>query len=123
MTFKAYGTFIKKDGFIYHTDIYLQFGESENIIGACVLCNPGSSYFMDKNEEEKLVGHVGESKYEKNKWLTFINSNNIIHIGVEGKKPPHYYHPLPRINEKREWYREAINKQFNDLLEVESSHA
>lgn len=55
MDFKVYGKFVKKGDFIYRTDTYMQFGESEDIIGACVLCNPGASSFKDKSEEEKFM--------------------------------------------------------------------
>lgn len=54
MEAKVYGTFIKKDSHIYRTDTYMQFGESDDIIGACVLCNPGSSTLKDKNLQRKL---------------------------------------------------------------------
>ncbi|MEJ6949380.1 hypothetical protein [Natronospora cellulosivora (SeqCode)] len=54
MEAKVYGTFIKKDGYIYRTDTYMQFGESDDIIGACVLCNPGSSTLKGKKLQRKL---------------------------------------------------------------------
>ena len=61
---KAYGKFVKKDGFIYRTNTYLQFGESDRVIGACILCNPGSSSLLDKKKEEELLNYQGESQYE-----------------------------------------------------------
>lgn len=64
MGIKAYGKFIKKDGFIYRTHTHLQFGESDNIIGACVLCNPGSSSPIDKKQESNLLIYKGENQYE-----------------------------------------------------------
>lgn len=213
MGFKVYGKFIKKDSFIYRTDTYMQFGESEDIIGACVLCNPGASSFKDKSEEEKLQRYAGEREYEgegelkpdatmkqigeilknayddklegkfmifntftirnsnmseakkllkdsavdkellfidynrykdkyseipyilvgwgcedyknlkneKNKWLSFIKEKNITYIGIQAKKPPHYYHPLPHIKEKQEEYKRNIYEQYIDLLGLESS--
>ncbi|WP_163195346.1 AAA family ATPase [Clostridium thermarum] len=36
-----YGTFVKYGMRIYRAATYLQWGNSENIIGACVMCNPG----------------------------------------------------------------------------------
>ncbi|WP_139903447.1 hypothetical protein [Clostridium thermarum] len=36
-----YGTFVKYGMGIYRPATYLQWGNSENIIGACVMCNPG----------------------------------------------------------------------------------
>lgn len=37
----AYGTFVKYGTGIYRSATYIQWGNSENLIGACVLCNPG----------------------------------------------------------------------------------
>lgn len=59
------GRFIKKNGFIYRTDTYIHYPGSEEIIGACVLCNPGSSRLLDPVEQEKLEGYQGEEDYVK----------------------------------------------------------
>lgn len=56
MEAKAYGTFTKRNGFIYRTDTYIQFGELEEVIGACVLCNPGSSKPKNQMNREDLEG-------------------------------------------------------------------
>lgn len=70
MEVKAYGTFTKRNGLIYRTDTYIQFGESEEIIGACVLCNPGSSELknqMDRENLKKFEGYKaiqGEAKID-----------------------------------------------------------
>lgn len=40
---KAYGTFVKKGDNIYRTSAYIQWGDSEKSIGACLLLNPGSA--------------------------------------------------------------------------------
>jgi SpoVK/Ycf46/Vps4 family AAA+-type ATPase len=37
----VYGTFVKYGRGIYRSATYLQWGNSEKLIGACVLCNPG----------------------------------------------------------------------------------
>ena len=37
----TYGTFVKCGAGIYRSATYIQWGNSENLIGACVLCNPG----------------------------------------------------------------------------------
>ncbi|MUG86893.1 hypothetical protein GNP92_11130 [Paenibacillus timonensis] len=46
----AYGEFIKLGETTFRTSAYIQFGESEKSIGACLLLNPGSAHF-DKNSE------------------------------------------------------------------------
>lgn len=40
---RAYGTFVKKRDNIYRTSAYIQWGDSEKSIGACLLLNPGSA--------------------------------------------------------------------------------
>jgi hypothetical protein len=47
---KAYGSFIKRGENTFRTSAYIQFGESEQSIGACLLLNPGSANF-DKSSE------------------------------------------------------------------------
>lgn len=207
MIVKAHGRFIKKDDFVYRTDTYLKFGESDQIIGACVLCNPGSSSLKNKTEEEYLINYddgkyeiEGELKLddtmeqvrdilmeaygnelkgkfkifntftirnsnmdkakellknedvdkdllfqdfrrykdefsdfryiligwgcedfsvlkaEKKRWLKFINDNNINHIGIKGKKSPHYYHPLPRIAKDRKRYKGVITEAIKEVI-------
>lgn len=60
MEAKVYGTFTKSNGLIYRTKTYIQFGQSEEIIGACVLCNPGSATLknqIDKDNLERFEGY------------------------------------------------------------------
>jgi hypothetical protein len=45
---KAYGTFVKRGEHIYRTSAYIQWGDSEKSIGACLLLNPGSAT-LDKD--------------------------------------------------------------------------
>lgn len=45
---KVYGTFFKRRGKIYRKSTYIQWGNSEKSIGACLLLNPGSAT-LDKN--------------------------------------------------------------------------
>ncbi|MDX8289115.1 hypothetical protein SLL00_04900 [Metabacillus indicus] len=40
---KAHGTFVKRGSNIYRTSAYIQWGESDTSIGACLLLNPGSA--------------------------------------------------------------------------------
>lgn len=39
----AYGSFKKARGNIYRTSAYIQWGDSDNSLGACLLLNPGSA--------------------------------------------------------------------------------
>ena len=54
MESRAYAIFTKKKGEIYRTETYMQFGQSDAIIGACILCNPGSCKLKDKRLQAKL---------------------------------------------------------------------
>lgn len=45
---KAYGTFVRRNDNIYRTSAYIQWGDSEKSIGACLLLNPGSAA-LDKD--------------------------------------------------------------------------
>lgn len=56
---KAYGTFTKIGDYIYRTDTYLQFGETKDLIGACVLCNPGSAKAFEDSIEKRLLSFQG----------------------------------------------------------------
>ena len=62
MKHKIYGNFSKKNGFIYRTETYIQIGESKDIIGSCVLCNPGSAKLHDPIEQKKLEDY--EENYD-----------------------------------------------------------
>ncbi|MGG0937001.1 hypothetical protein ABHN11_12935 [Brevibacillus centrosporus] len=46
---KAYGTFIKRGDHTFRTSAYIQWGQSEKSIGACLLLNPGSADFNKIN--------------------------------------------------------------------------
>lgn len=37
---KVYAKFLKKDDIVFRTSTHIQFGDSDKVIGACVLCNP-----------------------------------------------------------------------------------
>lgn len=40
---KAYGSFVKRGDYVFRTSAYIQWGDSETSIGACLLLNPGSA--------------------------------------------------------------------------------
>ncbi|MBE5394934.1 hypothetical protein [Brevibacillus borstelensis] len=48
---KAYGSFIKRGDHTYRTSAYIQWGQSEKSIGACLLLNPGSADFNKINPD------------------------------------------------------------------------
>lgn len=60
MDYKIYGTFKKYGEYTYRANTYIQFGESEDILGACVLCNPGSAKLEDKEKEQKLINSLDD---------------------------------------------------------------
>ncbi|MCH6265111.1 hypothetical protein [Neobacillus citreus] len=85
---KAYGTFVKRGDNIYRTSAYIQWGNSEKSIGACLLLNPGSAtldkdliYSLDtvgsasgwiKTEDptmEQLISFI-EKTHEKNQLIS-----------------------------------------------------
>ncbi|MBB6697275.1 hypothetical protein [Clostridium algidicarnis] len=63
MEIKICGKFTKRKGYIYRTDTYFQIGQPENVKGAFILCNPGSSSFEDPEKQKKLEGYEGEDDY------------------------------------------------------------
>ncbi|MEK5419513.1 hypothetical protein [Paenibacillus sp. FSL L8-0708] len=52
---KAYGTFIKRGENTYRTSAYIQWGSSEQSIGACLLLNPGSADFHKINPDLNVI--------------------------------------------------------------------
>ncbi|MEG0006289.1 MAG: hypothetical protein RR730_10730 [Clostridium sp.] len=58
MSVKGYGTFYKVNGDVVRTDTYIQFGDSDEVIGSFVMCNPGSSKNEDVNIERLKDGEV-----------------------------------------------------------------
>lgn len=63
MQHKVYGTFTKRNGFIYRTETFIKIGESDDIIGSCILCNPGSASLHDPLKQKKLENHKGNDDY------------------------------------------------------------
>ncbi|MYL64185.1 hypothetical protein GLW07_12565 [Bacillus hwajinpoensis] len=47
----AYGSFKKAGGNIYRTSAYIQWGNSDKSLGACLLLNPGSAALEESLEE------------------------------------------------------------------------
>lgn len=45
---RAYGSFVKREANIYRTSAYIQWGNSDKSIGACLLLNPGSATLDDE---------------------------------------------------------------------------
>jgi hypothetical protein len=64
---RAYGTFIKKGENIYRTAAFIQWGESEKSIGACLLRNPGSLELGKKLTTS--LNTVGSASG----WIEFVN--------------------------------------------------
>lgn len=63
MNHRIFGRFTKTKGFIYRTDTFIQFGDSEEIIGSFALCNPGSSRLDDSKEQKRLEEYNGHDDY------------------------------------------------------------
>lgn len=58
---KAYGSFVMNNGYIFRTGAYLQWGKSDQIIGSCVLCNPGKSMLKNITLTQKNQLAMGET--------------------------------------------------------------
>lgn len=63
MNIQVKGTFTKRKGFIYRTETFIQFGDCEEIIGSCILCNPGSARLDNKKEQKELEDYFDEDDY------------------------------------------------------------
>jgi len=62
---RAYGCFIKKQGEVFRTSSYIQWGSKEDIIGAIVMCKPGNSFLKNTNERDLEEGQGGEGEIKK----------------------------------------------------------
>lgn len=51
-TVTAYGSFVKRNGHIFRTSAYLQWGDSTDSLGACLLLNPGSARLIEGLDRE-----------------------------------------------------------------------
>lgn len=63
MDIQVKGTFTKRKGFIYRTETFIQFGDSKEIIGSCILCNPGSARLDNKKIQKELEDYFDEDDY------------------------------------------------------------
>lgn len=62
---KAYGTFTKRGDHTFRNSAYIQWGDSEESIGACLLLNPGSADFNKINPDLKVkLNTVGKAEGE-----------------------------------------------------------
>ena len=83
MASRVFGKFIKKNGYIYRTDTYMQFGDSDDIIGGCVLCNPGSSTLKDselwRNREYETDYEYNSQELKKDNLIILSSLSNHIY--------------------------------------------
>lgn len=54
---KALGTFIKKENNIFRTEAYIQWGNSDRILGSVLMLNPGSAKLQLKNYPNNVPTH------------------------------------------------------------------
>ncbi len=113
---KAYGRFTKRGKYIYRTSTYLQWGESDEIIGACVLCNPGEAKPKERdiinleNDQEQLLD-LDRTMKEVIKILEAIHENQTF----EGRF--HIYNLFTLRNSKMKEVLQEFNKmEHNDIL-------
>lgn len=135
MEHKVFGTFVKSDGYIYRTDTYIQFGKFKKIIGACVLCNPGSASLSDSSAQESLEkfnGYKviqGEVKDDNTIRQLIKILKGVYGEGLEGQflifnlftlRHPHMDTALKLLKNKN-IDKELLNKDYFDYKEKESS--
>ncbi|GAA1368389.1 hypothetical protein [Peribacillus frigoritolerans] len=112
---KAFGSFVKRGENIYRTSTFIQWGDSEESIGACLLQNPGSAT-LDK-ELTQLLNAVGSaSGWIKAEDPTMKQLVSVIE-GIYGKNKPisgrlHIYNIFNLQNTKSE---DAID-HFENLV-------
>ncbi len=137
---KAYGTFTKIGDYIYRTDTYLQFGDSEELLGACVLCNPGSAKAHDDSIENKILSFNGPGNLElkdvKLKEDATMRQLNDILVGIhkeklEGRfkifnlftlKEPKMKIAINLIKNKKLEEEEMLYKDFKDFQKLQLDH-
>ena len=120
---KAYGTFTKIGDYIYRTDTYLQFGDSEDLIGACVLCNPGSAKAFEDSIENRLHSFNGPGNLElkdvRLKEDATMRQLNYILEGIHGKKLDGRFRIYNLFTLKEPKMNKAINLIKNEKLDKE----
>jgi hypothetical protein len=62
---RVYGSFVKKQGEIFRTSCYIQWGNKEDIIGAIVMCKPGNGFLRNISEGDLAEGQVVEGEVKK----------------------------------------------------------
>lgn len=120
---KAYGTFTKSGDYIYRTDTYLQFGNTDNLIGACVLCNPGSAKAHDDSIEKKILSFNGPGNLElkdvKLKEDATMRQLNDILVGIHKEKLEGRFKIYNLFTLKEPKMKIAINLIKNEKLDKE----
>ncbi|WP_236035122.1 hypothetical protein [Alkalihalobacterium elongatum] len=76
---RAYGTFTKRNGNIYRKSAYIQWGDSDKSLGACLLQNPGSATLNEKlssllNTEETVTGQIKTEDPTMGQLIQFVES-------------------------------------------------
>ncbi|MEF9951737.1 MAG: hypothetical protein RR840_04850 [Clostridium sp.] len=86
MSVKGYGTFYKVNGDVVRTDTYIQFGDSSDIIGSFVMCNPGSSKNEDVNIQRLKEGEVLQGELSIDPTMDkLINIVNMVYGNPNGR--------------------------------------
>lgn len=85
---KAYGTFTKSGVHTYRTSAYIQWGESEESIGACLLLNPGSADFNKINPDLKETLNTSFKAEGNIKPDPTMEQLILLIEGIYGKKTP-----------------------------------
>lgn len=83
---KAYGQFEERNGYMYRNSAYLQWGTSEESLGAFLLLNPGKAKLIEDVVLQEGIVYFGETKVDQSmqqmqKLVERINELN----GLDGR--------------------------------------
>lgn len=119
---KVFSSFIKRGKHIFRHSTYLQFEESEEVIGGCVLSNPGTAMLKDEKKFVNLtdgeeVRGQGTIDHTMNQLINIIEKTH-----GEDIKGRFYIYNLftlrnSGINEATNYYKRLIkDSEYNYLL-------
>lgn len=126
---KVFSSFIRKGKHIFRHSTYLQFGDSTDAIGGCVLCNPGTSYlkgdkaFKNLADGDEIRGHsemdptmiqlkkIVEKTHGENVSGRFYIYNLLTLRNGGITEATNYYKRMCRDGE----YEELLNRDFTDF--------
>lgn len=115
MPVKAYGKFFKENGNIYTKDVYLQFGYSEDIIGAAVFFKPCSGENIVENMLLVKEGELVESEIEINESMADLKEMLLSEEYSNLNGRVYLYSVSNIVNDYKDYRHPWINREFLKL--------